>query len=171
MAPETRSARPGSARTGDPGPSVRAAQQGIFRKEGEYWTVGYGGKPFRLKDTKGLGYLAHLLRHPAAEFHVLDLVGWNRQAARGGRNGQSVQGLPRGKKISKGQGFMSPTWATPARCSTTKPRSPTDAGSPNCATNWKKPRSFGKVERAEQAEEEIDCADKGTLARRGTRWT
>ena len=54
---------------------MRTAQKGIFRKEGEYWTVGYGGKSFRLKDTKGLGYLAHLLRHPAAEFHVLDLVG------------------------------------------------------------------------------------------------
>src|SRR6266404_7816727 len=47
----------------------------IFRKEGEYWTVGRRGNTFRLKDTKGLGYLAHLLRHPAAEFHVLDLAG------------------------------------------------------------------------------------------------
>src|ERR1700682_3541734 len=75
MARETWSARTGPAGTGDPGPSVRAAQKGVFRKEGEYWTVGYGGKAFRLKDTKGLGYLAHLLRHPTAEFHVLDLAG------------------------------------------------------------------------------------------------
>ena len=75
MPRETRSARSGSAGPGDPGPSVRVAQKGVFRKEGEYWTVGYGGKAFRLKDTKGLGYLAHLLRHPAAEFHVLDLAG------------------------------------------------------------------------------------------------
>ena len=50
-------------------------EQAIFRKEGEYWAIGYGRKSFRLKDTKGLGYLAHLLRHPAAEFHVLDLAG------------------------------------------------------------------------------------------------
>jgi hypothetical protein len=75
MPRETRSARPGSARVGDAAPSVRAVPKGVFRKEGEYWTVGYGGKAFRLKDSKGLGYLAHLLRHPAAEFHVLDLVG------------------------------------------------------------------------------------------------
>ena len=75
MTRETRSARFGSAGAGDAEPSVRAAQKGVFRKEGEYWTVGYGGKAFRLKDTKGLGYLAHLLRHPGAEFHVLDLVG------------------------------------------------------------------------------------------------
>ena len=54
---------------------MRSEKGGVFRKEGEYWTVSYGGKSFRLKDTKGLGYLAHLLRHPAVEFHVLDLVG------------------------------------------------------------------------------------------------
>ena len=75
MARETQSARSSSIGSGDPGPSVSSAQTGIFRKEGEYWTIGYGGKAFRLKDTKGLGYLAHLLRYPAIEFHVLDLVG------------------------------------------------------------------------------------------------
>ena len=73
-----------------------AAQKGVFRKEGEYWTVGYGGKAFRLKDTKGLGYLAHLLRHPAAEFHVLDLVGGIASQREEDETSQSVQGLPRG---------------------------------------------------------------------------
>ena len=75
MASDSRSTRFGSARTGDPVASLRSEKGGVFRKEGEYWTVSYGGKSFRLKDTKGLGYLAHLLRHPAVEFHVLDLVG------------------------------------------------------------------------------------------------
>src|SRR5882762_11484548 len=50
-------------------------EQAIFRKEGEFWAIGYGKKSFRLKNTKGLGYLAHLLCHPAVEFHVLDLAG------------------------------------------------------------------------------------------------
>src|SRR6202051_1484580 len=72
MPPETWSAQSSSS---GKAPSVRSAPTGVFRKEGEYWTVGYRGKSFRLKDTKGLGYLAHLLRHPAAEFHVLDLAG------------------------------------------------------------------------------------------------
>jgi hypothetical protein len=53
---------------------VHSAEKGIFRKAGEFWTVGYGGKSLLLKDTKGFGYLAHLLRHPGTEFHVLDLV-------------------------------------------------------------------------------------------------
>lgn len=46
----------------------------VFRREGEYWTIAYAGTVFRLKDTKGLHYIAHLLRWPAKRFHVLDLV-------------------------------------------------------------------------------------------------
>ena len=96
MALETRSARVGAAGTGDLGSSVRAAQQGVFRKEGEYWTVGCGGKSFRLRDTRGLGYLAHLLRHPAVEFHVLDLFGGIASQREEDETSHSMQGLPRG---------------------------------------------------------------------------
>ena len=46
----------------------------LFRREGEYWTVAFGGKVVRMRDAKGLGYLARLLRHPHREFHVLDLL-------------------------------------------------------------------------------------------------
>jgi hypothetical protein len=86
----------GSTGVGDAGPGVRAVPKGVFRKEGEYWTVGYGGKSFCLKDTKGLGYLAHLLRHPATEFHVLDLAGGIAGQRDDEETGQSAQGLPRG---------------------------------------------------------------------------
>src|SRR6266481_4564297 len=71
-------------------------EQAIFRKEGEYWTVGRGGKVFRLKNTKGLGYLAHLLRHPAVEFHVLDLAGGIAGQRDGDEIRQYAHGLPRG---------------------------------------------------------------------------
>ena len=76
--------------------STSLPEQAIFRKEGEYWTVGYGGNSFRLKDTKGLGYLAHLLRHPAVEFHVLDLAGGIAGQREDDETSQSAQGLPRG---------------------------------------------------------------------------
>jgi len=46
----------------------------LLRKEGDYWTISYEGRALRVKDTKGVRYLAELLRHPAREFHVLDLV-------------------------------------------------------------------------------------------------
>ncbi len=80
----------------DEGRSIHDAQQGVFRKEGEYWTIGYGTRAFRLKETRGLVYLAHLLRHPTTEFHVLDLVGGIASQRNGGESGQSMQkGLPR----------------------------------------------------------------------------
>src|ERR1700683_3876664 len=71
MAPDTPSARSVSARIGNPAPNAK----GVFRKEGEYWTVGYAGKTLRMKDSKELGYLTHLMRHPGVEFHVLDMAG------------------------------------------------------------------------------------------------
>jgi hypothetical protein len=71
-------------------------QKGIFRKEGEYWTVGYGGNAFRLKDTKGLGYIVHLLRHPSVEFHVLDLFGGIASQREDDESNHTAQGLPRG---------------------------------------------------------------------------
>src|ERR1700731_4396627 len=96
MAPDSRSARSVLASPGDPVPSVRSAQKGVFLKEGEYWTVGYGGKSFGLKDTRGLGYVAHLLRHPAVEFHVLDLVGGIAAQREEDETSPSTHGLPRG---------------------------------------------------------------------------
>jgi pimeloyl-ACP methyl ester carboxylesterase len=54
-----------------PGPAGSAMR---FRREGDYWTVDYGGRVVRMRDAKGLGYLARLLRHPHREFHALDLL-------------------------------------------------------------------------------------------------
>jgi hypothetical protein len=51
-----------------------SAESNIFRREGEYWTIAYDGTDFRLKDAKGLHYIAHLLSHPGLEVHVADLV-------------------------------------------------------------------------------------------------
>jgi tetratricopeptide (TPR) repeat protein len=58
-----------------PSPPSAAPAQAVFRKDGEYWTVGWRNHPLRLRHSKGCTYLAHLLRHPTAEFHALDLVG------------------------------------------------------------------------------------------------
>jgi tetratricopeptide (TPR) repeat protein len=53
------------------GPSASGA---VFRREGDYWTVAYAGQTARLRDVKGLRYLACLLRRPGREVHVLELV-------------------------------------------------------------------------------------------------
>lgn len=47
----------------------------LFRREGEFWTVAFEGAAFRLRDSKGLHYIAALLRSPGRELHSLDLVG------------------------------------------------------------------------------------------------
>lgn len=52
-----------------------AGGKNVFRKEGDYWTVVYEGSLVRLRDSKGLRYLARLLADPGREFHVIDLEG------------------------------------------------------------------------------------------------
>ncbi|HUQ63284.1 MAG TPA: response regulator transcription factor [Acidimicrobiales bacterium] len=68
-----------------------------FAREGEYWTIAYRGKTFRLKDSKGLWYLAELLRHPGVEIHVLELV-----AAAAGTTGADHGGRRRATARSEG---------------------------------------------------------------------
>jgi hypothetical protein len=46
----------------------------LFRREADYWTIAYGRDSFRLKHSKGLGYLAELLAHPGVELHALALA-------------------------------------------------------------------------------------------------
>ncbi|MHB8467902.1 MAG: adenylate/guanylate cyclase domain-containing protein, partial [Acidimicrobiales bacterium] len=46
-----------------------------FVQEGDDWTVAFAGVQVRLRDAKGLQYLARLLREPGREFHVADLAG------------------------------------------------------------------------------------------------
>jgi tetratricopeptide (TPR) repeat protein len=46
----------------------------IFRREGDYWSVVFDGRTVRVRDIKGMRYLARLLADPGREFHVLDLV-------------------------------------------------------------------------------------------------
>ena len=45
-----------------------------FRLEGEYWTLSYQGDVFRLRDTKGLQYIAYLLRHPGQQVLSIELA-------------------------------------------------------------------------------------------------
>ncbi|MGB8961115.1 MAG: adenylate/guanylate cyclase domain-containing protein [Pseudonocardiaceae bacterium] len=57
----------------------------VFRREGEYWTIGFQRVVIRLRDTKGLRYLQSLLAAPGQQFHVLDLAAktnWPAERAR-----------------------------------------------------------------------------------------
>lgn len=45
-----------------------------FRRVGDFWTISYAGSEIRLRDARGLHYLAMLLLEPGREFHATDLV-------------------------------------------------------------------------------------------------
>ena len=63
---------PGAAAVSAADISPRRARLG---RDGDFWTVACEGELTRLKDTKGIGFLVMLLRHPGREFHALDLGG------------------------------------------------------------------------------------------------
>lgn len=56
-------------------PDDPAQSFNVFRREGDYWTVVFEAKTVRMRDLKGMHYLARLLAAPGREYHVLDLVG------------------------------------------------------------------------------------------------
>ena len=67
---EVRAHRPDSSNL----TSAPEAVESIFGREGEFWTIACWGEVFRLRDVRGLAYIAYLLGHPGEEFHVLSLA-------------------------------------------------------------------------------------------------
>jgi hypothetical protein len=81
-------ARPAAGVEGRDGPDeLPAADLNVFRREGDYWSLVFEGRTVRVRDLKGMRYLARLLADPGREFHVLDLV-----AAETGRDAQIESG-------------------------------------------------------------------------------
>ncbi|MGH7804646.1 MAG: ATPase, partial [Candidatus Binatia bacterium] len=56
-------------------PSARAetVSESIFRRDADFWTILYEGTSVRLKDSKGLQYLAELIRRQGEDIHAADL--------------------------------------------------------------------------------------------------
>src|SRR5580704_13982521 len=156
MPRETRNATPSAAGFGHRATGSRSSENGIFGKEGEYWTVGYGGNSFRLKDTKGLGYLAHLLRHPAAEFHVLDLVGGMASQREEDEAGQATHGLPRGDEELEKAGIHITSLGDAGEMLDEQAKVAYRRRLSELRDELQEAKELRKVERAEQAEEEID---------------
>src|SRR5271163_1536000 len=156
MARETPNAGSVAAGAGDPVSKIRTAQKGIFRREGEYWTVGYGGKSFRLKDTKGLGYLAHLLRHPATEFHVLDLAGGIASQREEDEPGHA-HSLPRGDEDLEKAGIHIGSLGDAGEMLDEQAKVAYRRRLSDLREDLQEAKEVGNVERAEKAEQEIDA--------------
>lgn len=76
----------------EPGPTPPS----VFRLEEGLWTVAHGGTVLRLQRSKGLRYLAELLRYPGRELHALELAALDAPAgdAGGTRQGRRVSSPP-----------------------------------------------------------------------------
>jgi hypothetical protein len=137
--------------------SASLPAQAIFRKEGEFWAIGYPGKSFRLKDTKGLGYLAHLLRHPAAEFHVLDLVSGIAGQREGDETNQSVRGLSLGNDDLEKAGIHVASLGDAGEMLDDQAKVAYKRRLSELRVELEEAKEVGNVERAERAEQEIDA--------------
>ena len=104
----------------------------------------FDGHTVRVRDLKGMRYLARLLADPGREFHVLDLVAAETGSVRTGR--QQPDGAACRARHS----------ATRARCSTREPRTPTADASPRSTTTSSRRDAIGDAERAAQADAERD---------------
>lgn len=72
---EARHVGRGKAPPDDAEPTASAeAPEHVFRRRGDYWSLGYQGRVIQLRDLKGLCYVAELLRHPGRDIYVMDLI-------------------------------------------------------------------------------------------------
>jgi hypothetical protein len=77
-----------------PAHAREAGERAVLRREGEYWTVAYGGSVVRLRDTKGLRHLARLLTDPAREVLAVELA---RAVGLGGRDRRAASHAERAR--------------------------------------------------------------------------
>ena len=63
-----------------------APAEAVFRRDGDFWTLVYEGGALRLKDSKGLQYIAVLLRQEGKEIHAADLASGQGVSTEGARD-------------------------------------------------------------------------------------
>jgi tetratricopeptide (TPR) repeat protein len=80
------------------------AGSNVFRREGDYWSVSFEAHTVRVRDLKGMRYLARLLADPGREYHVLDLVAAETGSGAQG-DGSQAAGLPRSALGDAGEGL------------------------------------------------------------------
>jgi tetratricopeptide (TPR) repeat protein len=123
--------------------TAHLADAAIFCREDDYWSIGFEGRTARLRDSKGLQYLARLLAEPGRELHVLDLVA-------AGRAGSDVPADPAGSPLVPDAGDAGEL--LDERAKQTYRRRLTEI-----EEDIEDARTLGNVERAAQADAEREC--------------
>ncbi|HZR83950.1 MAG TPA: AAA family ATPase [Candidatus Binatia bacterium] len=85
---------PAASASGSAGAGPTVAR---LRRAGDWWAIETTreGGPLRVRDTKGVAYLAKLIAHPGHEFHSLDLAGGEAAEAAGGDAGEMLDSQAR----------------------------------------------------------------------------
>jgi hypothetical protein len=141
-------------------PSSGARKKAVFFKEGDYWTVGLGGDVVRLKDLRGLAYIAYLLRHPGAEFHVLDLAG----GIAGGREERETDRLEPGQENLQRAGIHIGNLGDAGELLDDQAKRAYRRRLSELREELEEAKALGKAETADQLEKEIDALT-GELSR------
>jgi tetratricopeptide (TPR) repeat protein len=63
-----------AAATNQAAAGLAPSTEGVFRSEGDYWLIAMGGVELRLRSTKGLLYLAHLIARPGQSIAVAEMA-------------------------------------------------------------------------------------------------
>jgi hypothetical protein len=124
--------------------------QAVFQMEGDYWTIAYDGKTARLKDAKGLHYLAYLLAHPGQEIRALDLV---TRIGGGGEEASeraSAEDLARSDTVAGDLGHAGETLDAQAKAAYQRRLTELE-------DELEEARELGNEARAEKAEDEIEA--------------
>jgi hypothetical protein len=141
----------GESRPARRSPQAPEAAQGVFRKEGEFWTIASWGEVFRLRDVRGLTYIAYLLSHPREEVHVLSLasnadVEDASESAESATEAQAVQsGLSVGRMGDAGE-MLDPQTKAAYKRRVTELRKKLDEA-----------RELNQPERVEELEDEVEA--------------
>ncbi|MDD5641745.1 MAG: hypothetical protein PHX53_08860 [Syntrophales bacterium] len=135
----------------------------VFQKTGQFWTISFEGRTFRLKDSKGLQYLHFLLAHPGEEFHAQRLLAEVEGIVSSSGDSPGISGerqfLDDGLSISS-LGDAGPLLDDQAR---KEYKQRLD----DLSKELKEAREFNDYERAERLEEEMEALTKELAAAYG----
>jgi tetratricopeptide (TPR) repeat protein len=149
----------------EPGTTRDTGNDCVFRREGEYWTLAYRGRTSRLKDARGLRYIAHLLAHPGREIRALDLSLSVDTSADGVHKSPAAEDLARSNTLASDLGDAGELLDEQAKVVYQRRLA-------ELREELDDAREFGNRERVEQAELEIEALAhelKSAIGLRGRR--